>query len=133
MLHSTITRISSFYETEPVDFVDQPWFLNAALEIETDWTPRQLLEQCQRVEKELHRERLKPKGPRTIDLDILFYDDLILNEPDIVIPHPAIPDRRFVLEPLCQIAPDLIHPFLKWSIADLLQHCPDRSVVRKVK
>jgi 2-amino-4-hydroxy-6-hydroxymethyldihydropteridine diphosphokinase len=132
LLRTRVVRISSFYETEPVDFADQPWFLNAALEIESDWTPRELLKQCQRVEAELHRERLQPKGPRTIDLDILFYDDLILNDADLVIPHPAIANRRFVLEPLAEIAPGLIHPVMKKSIADLLRDCPDRSVVRAV-
>lgn len=132
LLGSRVVKMSSLHETEPVDFTDQPWFLNAALEIETEWTPHELLNQCQRVEAELHRERLQPKGPRTIDLDILFYDDVILNDSDLVIPHPAIVNRRFVLEPLAEIAPDLIHPVAKRSIADLLRDCPDHSSVRKV-
>lgn len=129
-LGSLIVKMSFLYETEPVG-PHQPWFLNAVLQIETDWSAHQLLKECQRVEVMLHRERVVPKGPRTIDLDILFYDDLIVNEPDLVIPHAAIAERRFVLEPLCEIAPNFVHPVLKKSIAELLSLCPDRSVVRK--
>jgi 2-amino-4-hydroxy-6-hydroxymethyldihydropteridine diphosphokinase len=126
-----VLKKSSIYETEPVDFLEQPWFLNMVIEIEASKSPQELLQFCQNVESKLGRTRDLPKGPRTLDLDILFYDDLVIQEPNLIVPHPGIPNRRFVLEPMCEIAPALIHPVLNLSIADLLFRCPDHSVVRK--
>ena len=103
-------RRSSIHETEPQDFRDQPWFLNMAVEVETDLTPLALLAAIQKIEAEMGRQRTVPKGPRTIDIDILFYANLTINTPDLEIPHPRLSERRFVLDPLSEIAPDLRHP-----------------------
>ncbi|MCI0444659.1 2-amino-4-hydroxy-6-hydroxymethyldihydropteridine diphosphokinase [bacterium] len=125
-----IVAMSSVYESEPVDYLNQPWFLNQVLQCETTFHPLKLLEECQRVEKELGRTREISKGPRIIDIDLLFYNDEILNTPDLIIPHPAIPQRRFVLVPMNEIAPDFVHPQLKLTIRELLERCPDRSGAR---
>lgn len=128
-----VIAVSSCYETEPVGYDDQPWFLNLAAGLETRLTPHQLLSFCQSIELAQGRMRPFPNAPRTLDLDILFYGDLILDRPDLVLPHPRLEDRRFVLEPLAEIAPLLRHPVLKRSVRQLLELCPDRSVVRKVE
>jgi len=94
---------SSIYETEPVDFIAQPWFLNCVVEAETSLTPRQLLEELQSIERKLGSKKLVPRGPRIIDLDILFYDFAVVREAAIEIPHPRMADRRFVLVPLAEI------------------------------
>ena len=105
-----IVRRSSIHETEPQDFRDQPKFLNMAVQIETDLTPQELLAAIQKIETELGRQRTIPKGPRTIDIDILFYSNLTITTPNLEIPHPRLTERRFVLDPLSEIAPDLRHP-----------------------
>ena len=127
-----IAEQSSIYETEPVDFTDQPWFLNAVVAIRTDRTARGLLEYIRDIEKSGGRTRDIAKGPRTIDIDILFFDNLIVDESDLQIPHPRIPFRRFVLQPLAEIAADLIHPVLRKSIRQLANECMDQSIVRRV-
>ena len=109
----SIVQRSALYETEPQDFKDQPWFLNMALEVETACFPIQLLAVLQRIEREMGRIRGReavPKGPRTIDIDILLYGKTVLEVPQLAIPHPRMSERRFVLEPLLEIAPDLRHP-----------------------
>lgn len=116
-----IKKVSSLYETDPVDYVEQNRFYNAVVMIETSFSPGSLLEGCQEIEGRLGKKILIPKGPRTIDLDLLFYDDRILNEPGLRIPHPAVPDRAFVLIPLVELASDFIHPALHTSVADLLR------------
>ena len=118
--------VSSFYETEPVEFTQQPWFLNCAVELETELTPRELLQEILRIERELSRDRASapPKGPRTVDIDIILYGDVAVNGPALTIPHPAMHRRRFVLEPLSEIAPDAIHPVFMRSAAALLQALP---------
>jgi 2-amino-4-hydroxy-6-hydroxymethyldihydropteridine diphosphokinase len=123
-------QISSCFETEPVGFLGQPWFLNLALEIQTLSTPIELLEICQAIETAQGRIRPFLNGPRTLDLDILLYGDLIMNDTRLQIPHPRMADRRFVLVPLEQIAPGLLHPVLGRSIRSLLESCPDSSTVR---
>ena len=108
-----IVRRSALYETEPLEFEAQPWFLNMALEVETRCFPIQLLAVLQRIEREMGRIRGReavPKGPRTIDIDILLYGKTVLDVPQLTIPHPRMTERRFVLEPLLEIAPDLRHP-----------------------
>jgi 2-amino-4-hydroxy-6-hydroxymethyldihydropteridine diphosphokinase len=125
-----IGKVSSFFETEPVGYRDQPWFLNLAIEIETLMNPSELLCLCQEIETSCGRIRTFPNAPRTLDLDILIFDDVILNEKDLVLPHPRLPERRFVLEPLAQIAPEVVHPVLKKSILSLLAECPDQSEAR---
>ena len=128
----TVTAVSSFYETEPVDFLDQPWFLNCVALLETDLLPKTLLQRLLEIERSLGRERLQPKGPRLIDIDILLCGDKIIHEPGLTIPHPALHQRRFVLEPLAQIAPGVVHPILKKSAQELLTGLsPDRQVVKQ--
>ena len=126
----SVTKISSCFESEPIGFPDQPWFLNIALELETCLTPRQLLACCSRIEEQQGRVRTFPKGPRTLDLDILLYEDCVIRDPLLVIPHPGMAERRFVLQPLAQIAPDQVHPTLKKTIRSLLDKCPDLSTVK---
>ncbi len=123
-------RVSSYFETEPVGFREQPWFLNVALEVETSLTPARLLDICLAIETAEGRVRTFLNAPRTLDLDILLYGDLVINGARLVIPHPRMAERRFVLEPLAQIAPELLHPVLQKSIRSLLESCPDSSVVR---
>ena len=106
--------------TEPQDLKAQPWFLNAVAEIETDVFPRLLLRRAQRVEQNLGRRRGISKGPRLIDIDILLYGRFVVGAPDLRIPHPRLADRRFVLEPLAELAPDLRHPIIRRTIREML-------------
>lgn len=124
-----ITAASSIYETAPVGDPDQPWFLNAALMMATKLAPAELLTRMLAIEREFGRKRdtARPNGPRTLDLDLLLVDGLTLSDPELILPHPAIALRRFVLAPLAEIAPDLRHPTLKMSIADLLRNLPDEG------
>jgi 2-amino-4-hydroxy-6-hydroxymethyldihydropteridine diphosphokinase len=116
-----VEKVSPFYETLPVGGPPrQGKFLNGVIEISTTLTPQELLKVLQEIEKALGRVRKERWGPRTIDLDILFYGDLIVNEERLIIPHPLMHKREFVLKPLLRIAPDLIHPVLKKSVKELL-------------
>ena len=130
---NSVIRISSYFETEPVGYLDQPWFLNIAIELETSLSPLELLHQCQVIETSGGRVRSFPNAPRTLDLDILFFDVLVINQPELVIPHPRIQERKFVLEPLAEIAPDFVHPGLKKTIRSLFEDCPDTSVTRLIE
>jgi len=116
----TILRASSVYETEPRDLPGQPWFLNQVLEAQTGLFPRQLLARTQKIERELGRKRGIVKGPRVIDIDVVLFGDSIVHTPDLEIPHPLMVQRRFVLEPLAELAPDLRHPQSRRAIRDLL-------------
>jgi 2-amino-4-hydroxy-6-hydroxymethyldihydropteridine diphosphokinase len=129
---NAVRKSSSYFETEPVGYRNQPWFLNIVIEIETSREPLQLLDLCQSIEDSCGRVRTFPNAPRTLDLDILLFDDAIISDERLVIPHPRLQERRFVLEPLAQIAPDQIHPVLKKSIQSLLEICPDRSEIRQI-
>lgn len=125
-----VVTASSVYETEPIGYVGQPWFYNLAAEIETDLDPDALLTLTKQVERELNRTREIHWGPRTIDIDILLYDDLVTNGNRLTLPHPEMVGRRFVLEPLVEIAPDLKLPDGR-RIADLLPSVSAQEV-RKV-
>jgi 2-amino-4-hydroxy-6-hydroxymethyldihydropteridine diphosphokinase len=125
-----ILRRSSIYETEPVDFLAQPWFLNCVIEAEASLTPRQLLEDLQAIERKFGSRKLVPRGPRVIDLDILFYDSAVIHEAGMEIPHPRLVERRFVLVPLAELAPGIRHPVLRKTATELLAATQDRSAVR---
>ena len=133
---ATVGRVvaeSSLYETEPVELTQQPWFLNCALALETSKTPQQLMAAILRVEEEMGRRRMQKKGPRSIDIDILLFGDTIINSPELTIPHPAMQQRRFVLEPLAEIAPEVLDPVLKKTIRELRDELPPGQVVRKLE
>jgi 2-amino-4-hydroxy-6-hydroxymethyldihydropteridine diphosphokinase len=126
-----VTRESSLYETEPVEFRQQDWFLNAVVEAETNVDPSGLLHALLAIEQALGRERRVPKGPRIIDIDILLYGDKQIHTSEIEIPHPRIADRRFVLVPFAEIAPGAVHPVLHKTVTQLLAETPDHSEVRR--
>jgi len=126
-----VTRFSSLYETEPVGYLDQPWFLNAALEATTHLAPAQLLGALRGIESHMGSSKPFPNGPRLIDLDILLYDDEVIDTPALQVPHPRMLQRNFVLAPLAEIAPELRHPSWSANIADTFANSPDRSAIRK--
>jgi len=126
-----VVAVSSFYETEPVEFTSQAWFLNCAVELDTEKTPKELLDGILRIEQQLGRQRVQKKGPRIIDVDILLFGDSVVQSQGLTVPHPAMQQRRFVLEPLAEIAPDARHPALKRSIRELRDALPPGQTVRK--
>lgn len=126
-----ILRISSFYETEPVEFTAQPWFLNCAVELTTEKTPEDLMAAILEIEQQMGRKRTQKKGPRSIDIDILMFGNLTADTKGLTIPHPALQERRFVLEPLAEIAPEVSHPKLKLTIRELRDALPAGQAVRK--
>jgi 2-amino-4-hydroxy-6-hydroxymethyldihydropteridine diphosphokinase len=123
-----IKRTSATYETEPQDLPHQPWFLNLVVEIETTLFPLQLLSRIQKIEKDLGRKRLVPKGPRTIDIDILLFGNFVIDSAKLTIPHPRMHLRRFVLEPLAELAPDLRHPITRRTIREILNETSGQAV-----
>jgi 2-amino-4-hydroxy-6-hydroxymethyldihydropteridine diphosphokinase len=127
-----IEKVSSFYETEPVEFMNQPWFLNCAVTLDTEKMPKQLLAGILDVEQQMGRRRTQKKGPRAIDIDILLFGNSIIDTKGLTVPHPALHERRFVLEPLAEIAPDVRHPVFKRTIRELRDTLPPGQAVRKV-
>ena len=125
-----VVAISSFYETEPVEFTAQPWFLNCAAALDTDKTPKQLLSGILDVEEQMGRRRTQKKGPRIIDIDILLFGNSIVDDPGLTIPHPGLHERRFVLEPLAEIAAAKRHPVFKQTIRELLAALPPGQALR---
>jgi 2-amino-4-hydroxy-6-hydroxymethyldihydropteridine diphosphokinase len=134
----SVVAVSSFYEAEPVEFTAQPWFLNCAVALRTHLMPKLFLAKALAIEQQMGRRRIQPKGPRTIDIDILLFGNSVISSPWLDVPHPAMHQRRFVLEPLAEIAPDLRHPIFKRTARELLQVLPHsagqvKKVVRQVK
>lgn len=132
-LHSPelrILRVSSVYETEPQGRRNQRWFLNLVAEARTDLFPRQLLGRIARIERQLGRRRMLANGPRTIDIDILFFGGVIVETPELTIPHPRLAERRFVLAPMVELAPDLRDPVTRRTMRDLLPATAGQGVKR---
>ncbi|MBO9635723.1 MAG: 2-amino-4-hydroxy-6-hydroxymethyldihydropteridine diphosphokinase [Chitinophagaceae bacterium] len=120
-----VQQASSIYETAAWGKTDQPSFLNQALLLYTAMEPLPLLKEILAVELQMGRERIEKNGPRTIDIDIIFYNDAIIDEPGLIVPHPAMAQRRFVLTPMAELSPQLLHPVLKRTMQQLLEECTD--------
>jgi 2-amino-4-hydroxy-6-hydroxymethyldihydropteridine diphosphokinase len=125
-----ITRISPVYETEPMGLRNQPWFLNLVVEAHTTLFPRQLLKRLHTIEKDLGRQRHVVNGPRTIDIDILFYGGFTIGTPELTVPHPRLHERRFVLQPLADLAPELRHPGSRKTVKELLASLSGQAAKR---
>ena len=128
----SVSARSSLYRSEPFGKTDQDWFVNAVVRIDTSLSPEELLKACLSIEQEMGRSRSEKWGPRIIDLDILFYDDLIIKREGLEIPHPGIPERSFVLVPMNEIAPDCIHPQLKKPVKTLLEEIENPQQVQRM-
>jgi 2-amino-4-hydroxy-6-hydroxymethyldihydropteridine diphosphokinase len=126
-----LLKASSVYRTEPVDVTGQPWFLNQVLEVRTKLGPQELLDLAKSIESRMKRVPTVPKGPRTIDIDILLAEDTVIDTPGLTIPHPRLARRNFVLVPLKEIAPMAVHPVLRKTIKELAAESPDPSSVLK--
>jgi 2-amino-4-hydroxy-6-hydroxymethyldihydropteridine diphosphokinase len=128
----TVRQVSSFYETEPVDYLDQPWFLNCVLEGETNTPAIPLLRKLRQLEHHMGSQKLIARGPRLLDIDVLLYGQETIDAPELQVPHPRMLSRRFVLAPLAEIAPDLKHRSWKGTAAELLKNLTDQSVVKRI-
>jgi 2-amino-4-hydroxy-6-hydroxymethyldihydropteridine diphosphokinase len=128
-----IAQRSSVYKTAAWGFTDQPDFYNQALEIETKLSPKELIQQLLKIERQMGRKRDVKLGPRTIDIDILLFNNKIIQQPRLTIPHPRLQERRFALTPLAEIAPGIMHPVLHKTIQQLLSECTDTLDVHKIE
>jgi len=124
--------VSSFYETEPVEMTAQPWFLNCAIKLDTEKMPRQLIAGILALEQGMGRQRKQKKGPRTIDIDVLLFGSSIIDLPSLTVPHPKMHERRFVLEPLAEIAPEARHPVFRRTVRELRDALPPGQTVKKL-
>ena len=122
-----VLRASPVFETAPQGLLNQPWFLNQVVEAETSLLPRQLLKRLLTIERSMGRKRTVRNGPRTIDLDIVLYGKAVVDTPDLQIPHPRMAERRFVLEPLAALVPDLRHPITKQTVREMLAQVRDQQ------
>ncbi|MEA3429075.1 MAG: 2-amino-4-hydroxy-6-hydroxymethyldihydropteridine diphosphokinase [Thermodesulfobacteriota bacterium] len=131
---SIVMAESPFYMTEPVDYIDQDWFINLVIKIETRLDPFELLDKLKLIQNNAGREHDAVRfGPRILDLDIFMYDDFVINSPELIIPHPRMHKRRFVLKPVCDIDPHIVHPVLKRDMQYLLDRLDDGQIVKKLK
>lgn len=130
-----VRKVSSFYETEPVEFTEQPWFVNCVVELKTELGAVELMRELLKVEREMGREReaVATKGPRVIDLDLLLFGDEVIDTEELTVPHPAMHLRRFVLEPLSEVAPEVVHPELRKSAREMLGELSGKDEVRKMQ
>jgi 2-amino-4-hydroxy-6-hydroxymethyldihydropteridine diphosphokinase len=127
-----VTAVSGLYETEPVEVVDQPWFINCAVALATDLSAEELLAGVLTIERSMGRERTRPKGPRNIDIDILLFGDAVVDSPALTIPHPGLATRQFVLAPLSEIAPEAVHPITLKSVRQMRDQIePGAPVIRQ--
>lgn len=128
-----VRRVSSLYQTEPVGYKAQPWFLNCAVEAETNLMPLQLLRRCQAIERELGRRPGMRNGPRSIDIDILLYEEAVMRTTELTIPHARMAERRFVLAPLSELAGETRHPLTGRNVLEMLRETSDRSQIVKLR
>ena len=126
-----VAAVSSFYETEPVEVTTQPWFLNCAIALETPKTPEVLMATILRIDNGMGRKSGQKKGPRTIDIDILLFGNAVIATPQLTVPHPAMQQRRFVLEPLAAVRPEAVHPQFNKTVLELLEALPAGQEVRR--
>jgi 2-amino-4-hydroxy-6-hydroxymethyldihydropteridine diphosphokinase len=128
----TVKAVSSFYESEPIGSLTQPWFINCAVALETERMPRQFLSAVLRLERDMGRRRTAVHGPRSIDIDILLFGNALVDTAELTIPHPALHERRFVLEPMVEIAPEVRHPALKKTMRELRDALPAGQKLRRI-
>lgn len=129
----TQQQVSSLYETEPVGYLEQPTFLNAVWQGQAEADAETVYAWVKEIESKLGRTPTFPNGPRNIDIDLLLYNDLILTTPQLMVPHPRMGERAFVLEPLCEVAPNVVHPVLQHRVGELLKRVAGREGVRKIE
>ena len=127
-----VTRVSSFHETEPVDYMEQAWFVNCVAEGKTEVPALELLRALREIEMRMGSKKLVAKGPRLMDIDILLYAEETIDTTELQVPHPRMHLRRFVMVPLAEIAAEVMHPSLKKTVKRLLEETPDRSMVRRI-